>query len=179
MGVIREDACLARQTAINWGRMLGSTAGVGPALITSLTPWVAEVSDTAGTFGTPVVMLDGTETPASLDLPFTPADISMLRLLTISVGEDERIWYLRFSSSAWDGTAHTYANAAAAVAAGRYITVGFEVDDMNYDSYMFDTLCPPIPIGSIVWVEATNSNPGAAGAPRQISFLAYGVGFPE
>lgn len=175
---ISTDTSRSRRALLNWGRMIGSTAGVGPALITSLTPWVVEASDTAGTFGTPVVMFDGTETAASFGLPFTPVIIAVRKLCTISVGENALIWYLRFTGSWWDGTGHTYANAAEAVAAGDYITIGFGIDDTNYDSYVFDTIFPEMPIGSIVWVEATNSNPGLAGAPRQITFLAHAAGFP-
>ena len=173
------DTSRSRRALLNWGRMIGSTAGVGPALITSLSPWVVEVSDTAGTFGTPTVVFDGTESAASFDLPFTPEVLAVKKLITIEVGQSARTWYLRFSASWWDGTAHTYANAAEAVAAGDYITIGFEIDDTNYDSYMFDTLFPEIPVGSILWVEATNSNPGIAGAERQISFLAFVAGFPN
>ncbi len=175
--VVAADSLRTRQTLENWGRMIGSTAGVGPASVASLEPWVVEVSDTAGTFGTPIIMLDGTETPAGFGLPFTPSCITLETIHTINVGQDRLIWYLRISSSRWDGSGHTYANAAAAVAAGNYITIGFEIDDTNYDSYPFVVRSPAIPVGSIVWVEATNNNPGEAGAERQISFLAYGLGF--
>ena len=169
----------ARRALLNWGRMIGSTAGVGPASIASLDPWVVEVSDMAGTFGTPTIVFDGTESAASFDLPFAPEVLAVKKLITIEAGQSARTWYLRFSASWWDGTAHTYANAAEAVAAGDYITIGFEIDDTNYDSYMFDTLFPEIPVGSMLWVEATNSNPGTAGAERQISFLAFVAGFPD
>ncbi len=60
---VREAIEILDEHIHGYERWLGSTAGVGPGLETSLTPWRVTSAGVANTFGAAVVLFDGTETP--------------------------------------------------------------------------------------------------------------------
>ena len=95
----------------NYERWLGSTSGVAPADEDSLDAFSVTSSATAGQFGTPIAVFDGTDTPVQSGM--TKFDVHRLLITNVSVNNE--VFRLRFADNSDGDTSW-----ADAVAAGRY-----------------------------------------------------------
>ena len=139
---------------------MGATAGgVSPAVVGSFVPW--QLADIANDYGTAIELFDGTETNGTFDLPFTPVYFDPHRLVVADASANG-IYMIRVATSVWTGTAHTYANMAEAVAAGRYSMSEITLDDVNkLPSSSVPMQTGRAPIGSIVWAQVKSTVSGA------------------
>jgi hypothetical protein len=158
-------------------RWLGATAaaGVGPGLITSLLPFKTIASGTAQTYGTAMVVFDGTE---DFDLPYTCFKFDPHMVLIVSTGASNMTWKFRVASSAWNGSSHTYANMAAAVAAKQYTTLEVRIDDRNAVDKPLAFMSSRVRVGSIIWCQVMNNSGTGDDASRTIGYTVGIHGYP-
>jgi len=147
----------------SYERWFGSTAGVGPGLETSLTPWRVTSAAVANTFGAAIVLFDGTETPNQAGMLSFDHD----HIQIVNVQNNGVIWRIRIANNA-----NGAANYAAAVAAGDYTDIVLAIDKTNADSTPVDTHYPRVPSGTILWAAVATSNAVA-------QWLDFLVGFHE
>lgn len=139
------------------GRWFGSTAGVAPGLVTSLTPFEVTSDATAETYGTAVEVLDGTE---DFDLPYTPVNMDPHRIFITGV-TSSGIYKIRLANSKYTGSVDTYANMAAAVAAGQYTEFLLKVDSTKADAISAPVQTGQMMTGSTLWAQVMHADAGA------------------
>src|SRR5574343_1534765 len=153
-----EEATEAAHHLHAYSRTVGSTAGVAPGVITSLTPYQATSGAGANNYGNAVLVLDGTEgdfgLPASMQ-PINSFDPS--EVFVTDVSANGRIWGLRFIFEQPRGVSAPYANAAAAGAAGAFSDQAVKVDQTNADSTPVPMLSKRLLRGSKMWVQVKDS----------------------
>jgi hypothetical protein len=135
----------------NMERWYGSTAGVAPAVLDALVPYRVTTSATANTFGTAVLIMNGTETGQVFQNLFD------FRRIQIENVQSTDTYILRFAFNL-----NNEVNAAAAVANGHYTEMLWKVDATNNDATPLDMWCGQIPLGKIIWVQAAKKTSGAA-----------------
>lgn len=145
------------------GRWFGSTAGVAPGLITSLTPYAVTSDAAALTYGAAVEILDGTEV---FDLSYTPVNMDPHRIFITGVTATG-VYKIRLGNSKWDGSADTYADMAAAVAAGQYTEFLLEVDSTKSDAISAPVQTGRMMVGSTLWAQVMHTDASA----ETVSFL--------
>ena len=145
-------------------RWLGSTAGASPGLCTSLTPWVLTSSATGGTFGTAAEIFDGAE---DFCFPQTSDHFHPHKVFVTAASVDDHLWKLRFANSGFNGTDHTYADMAAAVAAKKYTEVVMQIDNTRRPSTSLDFHSGIATTGSKLWCQVTEAD----GDEGTISFI--------
>jgi hypothetical protein len=159
-------------------RWLGATAtaGVGPGLITSLLTFKTVASDTVMTFGDAMVVFDGTE---DFDLPYTCFKFDPHYVLISECGISDKLWRFRVASSKWNGSAHTYANMAAAVAAKEYTCLEVRIDDRRAVQVGIPAMSSRVRVGSIIWAQVMNDSTSAdSAAERTIGYTVGIHGYP-
>jgi len=141
------------------GRCFGATGapGVGPGLLTSLLPFKAVTSATASTYGSSIVVFNGTE---DFDLTFTPVYTDPHKILVTDVS-DSGIWKLRMANSGWNGSANTYATMAEAVTANKYSEFIIKVDSTKADAVALSVQTGRMRIGSTLWAQVMHDDSGA------------------
>lgn len=142
-------------------RWFGATGagGVAPGLQTSLLPFKAVSNAVASTFGTAILILDGTED--FIKSEGTPLYFDPHELFVVNVEESNAIWKVRFANSQWTGTADTYANMAAAVAAKKYTDMVIKVDDTKSDAAAIMFMSGRIRVGSKLWCQVMKNTADA------------------
>lgn len=140
---IEEYVDIINEHVHGYERWFGSTAGVGPGLETSLTPWRVTSAGVANTFGAAIVLLDGSETPAQTGM----LSFDFHRVQVVNVQNNGKTWRLRIANNS-----EGHANWAAAVAAGIYSDIVLSIDKTNADSTPVDIHHPRVPNGTIFWV---------------------------
>ncbi len=141
------------------GRWLGATdaGGVAPGLLTSLLPFIVTSNASANTYGTAILVLDGTE---DYDFSFTPVKIDP-HMILIQEAEATATWKLRFANSGWDGSADTYADMAAAVAANKYTEIVIRIDSTKASAVALPIQTARMTVGSKLWVQVMKDNADA------------------
>jgi hypothetical protein len=157
----------------NYSRTVGSTAGVGPGVVTSITPFAATSAAGANNFGVAILVFDGTEGDFGFpDAPISSFDPS--EIFVTAVSANGRVWSMRFAFEQTKEQLAPHANAAAAVAAGDYSEISIKVDQTNAASTPMAMLAPRLKRGSKVWVQAKDST-----GTGTISFLVTRLhGYP-
>jgi len=120
----------------------GSTAGVAPGSQNSLTPFRVTSAAVANTFGTAILVLDGTETPVRSGMKYFDPH----RIQIINVQNNAKTYRLRVASNRLGHTSW-----AAAVAAGVYSDVCFKIDTTNRDASPFYMQTKRQLVGAKVW----------------------------
>jgi hypothetical protein len=138
------------------GRFFGySGTPNATATIMSLTPW--NLVSGAGTYGTAVQIFKGDE---NFDLPFTPTHFDPHRLFIEDASADG-LYKIRIANSGWNGSSHTYANMAAAVAAGKYTESLIAIADNKKPEGSIAVQTGRATVGSMVWAQVWSSVNGA------------------
>lgn len=145
------------------GRWFGSTAGVAPGLVTSLTAFDVTSSATALTYGVAVEILDGTE---DYDITFTPEYIDPHRIF-ITEATASGIYKIRIANSNWTGTADTYATMAEAVTANKYSEFLMKIDSTKTDAISAPVQTGRMVVGSTMWAQVMHT----AASAETISFM--------
>jgi len=158
------------------GRWWGSNDGDGDSpAAQGLLPFKVIASDTQYTFGTVVEIFAGSE---NWNYGETITKFDPHEIFVVEVGKAPLVWKLRLANSGWNGSAHTYADMAAAVTAGKYSDVLFKIDATNFDAYPFTFQSGRINIGSKVWCQVMNSSSSADNdAARTIQFFLGAHGY--
>jgi len=151
-------------------RWLGSTAGDSPGLLGSITPWVLVSNSTPNTYGDVKELFSGVEVYA---YPFTPTKIHPHKLLVVTTSKNEILWKLQFANSGWDGSNHTYANMADAVAAGFYSTAMINFETKKTNTVSVDFQGGRMNIGSKVWCRCLNDDNTESTISIMIGIHAY------
>ena len=120
----------------------GSTGGVAPGSQNSLTPYRVTSAAVANTFGTPILVLDGSETPVRAGMKYFDPH----RLQIVNVQNNAKTYRLRVASNRLGHTSW-----ADAVAAGVYTDVCFKIDTTNRDASPFYMQTPRQNAHAIVW----------------------------
>jgi len=137
------------------GRFFGS-GGVGAtALQASLTPW--NVVAGTGDYGTPVQIFLGDE---DFDYPTAIAYYDPHRLLMVDASANG-YYKIRFANSGWNGSAHIYANMAAAISAGKYSESFINVQDAKKQESSIPVQTGRARYGSKVWASVYSDVNGA------------------
>ena len=137
------------------GRFFGSGGVDATALISSLTPWNLVAG--TGDYGTPVQIFLGDE---DFDYPITVAYFDPHRLLMVDAS-DNAYYKIRFANSGWNGTAHTYANMAAAIAANKYTESFLNVKDAKKQESSIPVQTGRCRYGSKLWASVYSDVNGA------------------
>ena len=146
---IREALEIIDEHVHSYERWFGSTAGVAPGLETNMTPFRVTSAGVANTFGAPILMFDGTETPAQVGaLSFDPH-----RIQIVNVQNNGVTWRLRLANNI-----NGAANYAAAVLAGDYTDVVLSIDKTQADSVPVSVQTKRLPNGTIIWSAVATSN---------------------
>jgi len=106
----------------NYERWLGSTSGVAPADEDSFDPFIATTSATAEEFGTPIAVLDGTDTPVQSNMNYF--DLHRLLITDISVADE--VFKIRIADNGSGATSWSEA-----VAAGHYTDILIQVTSIS------------------------------------------------
>jgi len=158
------------------GRWWGSNDAVGDSPAEQgLLPFIVVASDTVATFGDAVEIMDGTEDweYGEIIAKFDPHEIFITE-----IGKAPLVWKMRVANSAWNGTTHTYANMAEAVAANKFSDVLFKIDATNFDGFPFAFQSGRINIGSKLWCQVMNSSTSADSvASRTVKFYIGSHGY--
>ena len=134
------------------GRFFGySGTPNATALLSSLTPWNLVAG--TGAYGTAVQILNGDE---DFDLPTTPVYFDPHRLLVVDASSDG-YYKIRFANSGWNGSTHTFANMAAAVAANRYSESFINIIDSKKDAASIPIQTGRARYGSKLWAQVYSS----------------------
>jgi hypothetical protein len=136
----------------NVERWFGSTAGVAPALQTSLTPFSVACDATANTFGTAIAVMNGSETPAETGMThFDPH-----RIFIASVTETNQIWRIRLANNTGG-----HANYTDAVAAGYYTEIILSLTANANTPQPVDLMNYRYPVGTKLWAAVAQNSAGA------------------
>jgi hypothetical protein len=127
----------------NYERWFGSTGGVAPAVLTSFVPFTVVSSVTAGQFGTPIAVLDGTETPAQTGRLF----FDLHRLQIYDVETSNVAWKVRIADNSGGHT-----NYADAVAAGRYTEFMVRLTTGANQAQPIPLIQKRLAAGSKIWI---------------------------
>lgn len=138
-------------------RWFGSTAAVAPGLLTSLTPFRVTSNATALEWGAAVLIFNGTE---DFDTSYTSLYFDPHQMFLANV-EATGTYKMRFANSQWDGSAHTYANMADAVAANKYTEVLFKADSTKEDAVPLVFMSGRARVGSYLWAQVVKVAAGA------------------
>ena len=131
----------------NYERWFGSTAGVAPALLTSLVPFTATTHADADTFGTAIAVMDGSETPVQSGM----THFDMHRFQIEDVSENTQTWKVRIAN---DSGGH--ANYADAVAAGYYTEFIVRLTTTANQPMPINIISKRFPVGTKIWVAIAN-----------------------
>lgn len=120
----------------------GSTAGVAPGSQNSLTPFRVTSAAVANTFGTAILVLNGSETPVRAGMNYFDPH----RLQIINVQNNAKTYRLRVASNRLGHTSW-----AAAVAAGVYTDICFKIDTTTRDASPFNMQAKRQLAHAVVW----------------------------
>ena len=125
------------------------------AIIDSLTPWVLTTG--TGDYGTAIQLFDGNE---DFVLPYTPVKFDPHRLFVVDASDDG-LYKIRIANSQWNGTSHTYASMAEAVAAKKFSESIIDIADDKKPEASVPVQTGRATCGSKVWAQVWSSVNGA------------------
>jgi hypothetical protein len=127
----------------NYERWFGAQAGqTGPGSQSSLTPFRVTSAAVANTFGSAIVVFDGTETPVKPGmLKFDPR-----RLHIVDAENNNKTYRLRLANNS-----EGHASYADAVAAGAYTEIAFKLTTNANQASPVSILHRRVPSGTKIW----------------------------
>jgi hypothetical protein len=136
----------------NYERWFGSTAGIAPALLTSLVPFSVVTSASVDTFGTAIAVMNGSETPVQTGM--THFDLHKFQIADVT--EDNQVWKIRIADSSGG-----HANYTDAVAAGYYTEFIVRLTMNANQPQPISILQKRLPVGTKIWIALANHSAGA------------------
>ena len=146
-----QNALIAQQHVHNYERWFGSTAGAAPGLLNSLTPFTITSGPSAGVFGTPIQVFDGSETPVQSFAKLF--DFHRLQIAGISQAGPV-YWHIVIADNSQGATSY-----AQAVAAGNYTEI---IVVLTVPAIPFEVLSRRLKAGAILWANLGTSYAGSA-----------------
>lgn len=141
------SAAIVQEHFHNFERWYGASAGqIGPGVQVSGTPFRVTSSATSGTFGTAIVVLDGTEANASFQTLF---DCHRIVLSDVSTATNVTYWLRLIFAVNGEETA------AAAVANNHYTEIPIRINSTSSDRGPLEIMSGRIAKGNKVWAQLT------------------------
>jgi hypothetical protein len=134
----------------NQERWFGASGGqIGPGLQTSLLGYRVTTGAVAGTFGTPVQIFNGSETPAQPGMHF----FDFRRIQTINAQNANKTYRLRMAYNL-----NGEASYAAAVANNNFSDLCFTLTNNAAQAFPFEFWCPRLSSGTQIWVAIASAD---------------------
>ena len=134
----------------NQERWFGASGGqIAPGLQTSLLGYRVTTDAVADTFGSAIVVFDGSETPAQPGMHF----FDFRRIQTINAQNANKTYRLRMAYSSGGQTSY-----AAAVAANNFTDLCFTLTNNVAQAFPFEFWCPRLPSGTKIWIALASAD---------------------
>jgi hypothetical protein len=147
-----QNALIAQLHVHNYERWFGASAGnVAPGLLNSLTPFTITSGGSAGVFGTPIQVFNGTETPVQSFAKLF--DFHRLQIAGISQ-TGPVFWHIVIADSSGGATSY-----AQAVAMGNYTEI---IAVLTVPAIPFEIMSIRHPAGTQLWANLATSFAGSA-----------------